>query len=392
MNYIKYIIIVFILFISIAFFVNDEKFSKTNFIQSKINEMTIDEKIGQMLMIYDYSEEINDELIEQIKEVQPGGFVIFSPNITTYDNTKKLIADISSLVDIPMFIAVDQEGGKVQRLKSLIDINVTDIPDMQTLGKTNNEYLAYEVGRIIGLEVSTLGINTVFGPVLDVGSSTSSLSTRIISDDKDVVKRLGIKISDGIKSTNVLSVYKHFPGIGNSEIDSHLDLPVIDTTKDELLRNELIPFKEAVKGANMVMVGHVAYPNVTGSNIPASLSRTIINDLLREELNYNGIVITDALNMKAITNNYTYKEIFEYAINAGVDILLMPKEPKEAIRVIKELLDENKITEERIDKSVEKILKMKYFSLDKFKVIDERNLATDYSKQIISQINSYDND
>lgn len=393
MNSIKYIVMLTMLLLSLdtTFTATEKVNERINFIENKINEMTIEEKIGQMLMIYDYSKEMNDKLEKEIKDVKPGGFIVFGPNFTSYDKTKKLINDISSLTEIPMLIAVDEEGGKVQRLKSLTDVVVTDIPDMTSLGKIGSEELAYEIGKIIGTEVSTLGINTVFGPVLDVGPSSSSLSTRLLSNDKNIVKKLGIKIGEGIEKSNVLSVYKHFPGIGNSTIDSHLDLPLIKATKKELLENELIPFKEAIKnGSSMIMIGHAAYPNITGSNIPASLSKTIINDILREELGFNGVVVSDALNMKAVTNNYSEKEMLEMAINAGCDILLMPKEPKKAVKIIEELINENKVTPQQIDASVKRILYLKYFKMNDFKILDKSYLGTEESKKIVDKIKNYD--
>lgn len=393
MNFLKYVVMLTVLLISLdtTFTVSKKVDEKANFIKTKMSEMSLDEKIGQMLMIYDYSKEMNDKLETEIKEVQPGGFIVFGPNFTDYDKTKELIANISSLTEIPMLIAVDEEGGKVQRLKSLKNVNVTDIPDMTTLGKTGSENLAYEVGKIIGTEVSTLGINTVFGPVLDVGPKNSSLSDRLISSDKNIVKKLGVKIGEGIESVNVLPVYKHFPGIGNSTIDSHLDLPLIKATKDELFENELVSFKEAIKsGSSMIMVGHAAYPNVTGSNIPASLSSVIINDILRGELGFKGVVVSDALNMKAVTNNYSEKEIYEMAINAGCDILLMPKEPKKTVKIIKELINENKVTLKQIDESVERILYLKYFKINDFEILDKSYLGTEESKKIVEEIKNYD--
>jgi len=393
MNFLKYVVMLTVLLISLdtTFTVSKKVDEKANFIKTKMSEMSLDEKIGQMLMIYDYSKEMNDKLETEIKEVQPGGFIVFGPNFTDYDKTKELIANISSLTEIPMLIAVDEEGGKVQRLKSLKNVNVTDIPDMTTLGKTGSENLAYEVGKIIGTEVSTLGINTVFGPVLDVGPKNSSLSDRLISSDKNIVKKLGVKIGEGIESVNVLPVYKHFPGIGNSTIDSHLDLPLIKATKDELFENELVSFKEAIKsGSSMIMVGHAAYPNVTGSNVPASLSSIIINDILRGELGFKGVVVSDALNMKAVTNNYSEKEIYEMAINAGCDILLMPKEPKKTVKIIKELINENKVTLKQIDESVERILYLKYFKINDFEILDKSYLGTEESKKIVEEIKNYD--
>jgi len=393
MNFLKYVVMLTVLLISLdtTFTVSKKVDEKANFIKTKMSEMSLDEKIGQMLMIYDYSKEMNDKLETEIKEVQPGGFIVFGPNFTDYDKTKELIANISSLTEIPMLIAVDEEGGKVQRLKSLKNVNVTDIPDMTTLGKTGSENLAYEVGKIIGTEVSTLGINTVFGPVLDVGPKNSSLSDRLISSDKNIVKKLGVKIGEGIESVNVLPVYKHFPGIGNSTIDSHLDLPLIKATKDELFENELVSFKEAIKsGSSMIMVGHAAYPNVTGSNVPASLSSIIINDILRGELGFKGVVVSDALNMKAVTNNYSEKEIYEMAINAGCDILLMPKDPKKTVKIIKELINENKVTLKQIDESVERILYLKYFKINDFEILDKSYLGTEESKKIVEEIKNYD--
>ena len=167
-------------------------------------------------------------------------------------------------------------------------------------------------------------------------------------------------LAKGLSDNNIIPVYKHFPGHGNTTTDSHYELPIITKTKDELLKSDLIPFVNAIdNNAEIIMVGHLALPNITKDYTPASLSNIIITDILKNELGYQGIIITDALNMQAITKNYQEKETYELAINAGVDILLMPNNPKQAISLIKESINEGTITEENIDNSVYKILKLK---------------------------------
>lgn len=335
-------------------------------VKEQIKKMSLEEKIGQMLIISYSSSKMTDGLNTLLKTVKPGGFIFFKDNFTSFSETKAFIEAIQGSNDIPYFLSIDQEGGKVQRFNFLTDQNVTQIPSMKELGEKNDEELTYEVGKVIAKELRTIGINMNFAPVVDVVTNPNNnvIGSRSFGSDSNLVAKLGIFLAKGLEENGVIAVYKHFPGHGNTEVDSHYMLPVVTKTKEELLKSDIIPFKQAIEsGANIIMIGHLAVPNITKDNTPASLSKEVIHDLLKSELDFDGLVITDALNMKAITDNYEPQEIYEKAINAGVDILLMPKDPNEAIHLIKESIKENKIKEKQIEESVKKILMLKYSKL-----------------------------
>ena len=201
---------------------------------------------------------------------------------------------------------------------------------------------------------------------------------------------MALSFAEGQESTGIISVYKHFPGHGNTSEDSHYTLPVITKTKEELMNLELKPFIEAINnGADVIMIGHLAVPSITKDDTPASLSKEIITDLLKNELGYNGLVITDALNMDALTNEYTEEEIYVNAINAGVDILLMPDFDNEMIEIITNAIANGTIAIEEIDNSVEKILELKYDKLFIENPYTKEYLGSTEHQEIISRIPSY---
>lgn len=357
-------------------------------VETLMENMTIEEKISQMLILNYDGNFVDGALIETLNEKTPGGFIITKENITTFDKTKKFIDDLKSNSKIPLIISVDQEGGRVQRLQYLSDVNPTDIPYMYYLGKTNDIDLSYEVGKVMAYEMRTLGINVVYAPVLDVYSNYKNtvIGMRSFGSSSELVSEMAISLAKGLEDNGIIATYKHFPGHGDTAVDSHYNLPIINKTKEELSKLELIPFKNAISNnAKIIMVGHIAFPDITGNNIPASLSKTIVTDLLKKELGYDGLVITDALNMKAVTKNYSEEEIHVKAIQAGCDLLLMSSGSSEIIEYIK-----NNISEDRIDESVKKILlfKYKYLSLDNS--LDKSYLGDISYKQVIDKIPVFD--
>ena len=334
-------------------------------VEDAMNSLTLDEKIAQMLIISYNGSTMSSGMKSTLTKYKPGGFILFPNNITTYQNTLKLIQDMQNTAKIPMFISIDQEGGGVQRLKSLTSPQASYIPAMPLLGKTKTT-LAHDVGIVIAEELRTLGINMDFAPVIDVmdNAKTSFMKNRSFGTDPTLVANMGISLAKGLQEKGVIPVYKHFPGHGGTSTDSHYDLPVLKKTKEELYETDLIPFQKAIaSNADVIMVGHLSIPKVD-SKYPSSLSKIVITDLLKNELGYKGVIVTDALNMGALTDNYTERQIYELAINAGVDILLMPKSPANAIKYIKEDVQSGKISESRIDESVRKILTLKYTRIE----------------------------
>jgi len=351
---------------------------------AQLRTMTIEEKIAQMMIIQYPSETMDDTLMHDIRDVKPGGFLLTSENLGTYEQTKELVEALQSNSEIPMFISVDQEGGVVQRFSELSGSVPTEIPSMLSVGRTGETQLAYDIGKVIAEELRTVGINLDFAPVMDIlpQNGESFIGTRSFGSDAAMVSAMAMAFAKGLEEHGVLSVYKHFPGHGDTTTDSHRNLPVMDKTKEELLENELIPFQKAIEsGADMIMVGHIALPKVVGDDTPASLSKEIITDLLKTELGYEGLVITDALSMRALTNQYSHEEICIKAVEAGVDLLLLPNDCERAVELIKETF-----SEERIDQSVAKILRLKYTQLEKYSLLDSTYLGSDEHRAVVARV------
>lgn len=366
----------------------EEKLKKK--VEDKISQMSLKEKIGQMIII-SYEKEYTNELDNILKVVKPGGFIVFPQNISTYDGTVEYISKVKSTADIPMIISIDQEGGRVQRIKNMPDVNVQTIPAMLELGKTNDTTLSYDTGVVLAKEIAAFGINTDFAPTLDVFSNPNNtvIGNRAFGTDYQTVINMALPFVNGMESQGIIPTFKHFPGHGDTTSDSHVELPVVTKTKEELYQNELLTFKAAIESnAQMIMTAHIALPNITGDYTPATLSKVIVNDILREELGFKGVVITDAINMKALRDNYTLEEICNYSINAGVDIILMPLDPIEASNTIENLVNNGTISEERINESVNRILTLKYKNkLDEEKELNKENIGLQESIDIINNIN-----
>lgn len=364
-----------------------EKLSIEEKVNYKMDNLSIDEKIAQMLIVYYIGDEYDENLSNIIKEVKPGGFILMSDNITTYDRTLNFVKGMQNDSDIPMIISTDEEGGSVQRIKGIRDVSVTDIPYMYYLGQTKDKNLAYKVGEIIANELRTIGVNLTYAPVMDIYSNPNNtvIGKRSFGSDPNTVYDMATSLKNGIEDNLVNTCIKHFPGHGDTETDSHFEIPIINKTLDELENSDLLPFIKSINDTNMIMVGHIALPKITDSSIPASLSKEIVTDLLKNKYNYKGLVITDALNMRSLTNNYSDKEIYTMAINAGVDLLLMPNGSKNAIKYIKEAIDDEEININIINESVRKILTYKYSNI-KENYLDKSYLNKSEYSNVLNQI------
>lgn len=360
-------------------------------VENTLNNMTLDEKIGQMITISYRKDSIDSTLKSALEDVKPGGFILFGENMSSYDGTIKLVKEIKASSKIPMFISIDQEGGNVQRLKKLNGVTVSDVPYMYDVGTKNDLDLTYSIGKLIAEELRVIGVNMDFAPVLDVFSNPNNkvIGKRSFGSDKELVAKHGITLAKGLEDNGVIAVYKHFPGHGNTATDSHEALPILDLTKEELEKIDVYPFKEAIKNnASVIMVGHLAVPKVTEDNIPASLSKKLITDYLKKELGYNGLVITDSLEMGALTNYYSDEEICGKAVEAGVDMLLMPKSSRTCLKSVQEAVKKGTITEEQINESVRKILKIKFEKIENSynEYLDKSYLNSQEHQDIINKI------
>lgn len=358
-----------------------------------LGQMDLRAKVGQMIILTNSEQDMTEAFFQELMEIKPGGYILMVPNITTFGQTKQMLEGIDKISrleygveGLPMILATDEEGGNVQRLLYVQDKEATDVPYMHDVGKTGDEKLAFEIGKVIGEEVRSLGLNLTFAPDVDVFSNPENevIGKRSFSEDKDVVAKMALKVASGIESVGVGVAYKHFPGHGDTSIDSHVALPVISKSWGELEQVELYPFRRAIgAGAEMIMVGHIA---VNGSEVPASLSEEVVSEILKGKMGFSGLAVTDALNMGAVMEKYTNSEIAVKAVKAGEDLLLMPADVREARDAILMAVERGEITEERIDESVRKILNYKAERLRDFAVGDEGDFGSEAHKKVVQQI------
>lgn len=337
-------------------------------IQLKLNSMNLDEKIGQLLIVGFDGYELNEDIEKLIKENRVGGVILFGNNI---ENSHQLMNLTNALKTnnlnnkIPLFISVDEEGGRVSRMPG----EFKKLPSNKIIGEINNSNLSYNIGKIISKQLTSLGFNMNFAPVLDINSNPENpvIGDRSFGDTPDIVIKLGIKTMEGLKDGNIIPVVKHFPGHGDTSMDSHVGLPLVNHNMKRLNEFELIPFKEAINNdADVIMISHILLPKID-SIYPATMSKTIITDVLRNDLSFNGVVITDDMTMGAITKNYDISNATVKSINAGTDIVLVCHDYANEIAVItalKEAVKNKVITEDRLNESVYRILKLK----EKYKI------------------------
>lgn len=330
-------------------------------IVEKIDKMTLDEKIGQMILSGFNGTCFNKELSILINDFKVGGVILFSRNIEDSKQLKKLTSDIIGInQDIPLFISIDEEGGRVSRLPK----DIKKFESSKSIGDRGDEKYAYKNGREIGEILKNHNINMNFAPVLDIYSNPKNtvIGDRAFGDNEKVVSSMGIATMKGLRDENIIPVVKHFPGHGDTEIDSHLGLPIVEKNLKQLNDLELIPFNKAIEnGVGAVMVSHILIKEID-DKYPATLSYTLINDILRNDMKFENIIITDDMLMKAITDYISIEEASVKSIKAGADIILIGSDinkTKSVIERIKLAVANNEISEGRIDKSVYRILKQK---------------------------------
>ena len=354
-------------------------------VEAELKMMTLDQKIAQLLVVEAPTGlTVNDRLAEQLKTAPYGGFILMGKEFGDFASTRAFIQDLRAKSAYPLIISTDQEGGNVQRMQSISAPKATRIPYASELGYIGSMDLTKKVGGVVGRELSAVGINVDYAPVLDVNSNPKNpiIGKRSFSKDPTMAYKMGAAFAEGLAESHVTAVYKHFPGHGDISVDSHVNLPIVNKTRAELDAVELAPFKEAIKsGAEMIMVAHIALPKITGDKTPATLSRAITTDLLRNELGFKGLIVTDGLDMGALIKNYQDAEIYWRAVDAGADLLLLPRRPDVAMASIKE-----HIPEARIDESVRRILHYKLGSMKKWQLLDESNYASAENQAIVDQV------
>lgn len=339
-----------------------------------MKNMTIEEKTGQLFVV-------NLELLDQrngnyyewkkctkamkkaINKYHIGGVILFSRNIAGRKQTQKLINRLNESSTVPLFITVDEEGGDVARIANNGKMGTTVFPTMEEIGNTKDASYVYDMGATIGSEIKELGFNVDFAPVADVKTSELNLEigTRSFGGEPGKVADFVAAFVKGMQEQNVSATLKHFPGQGSSSGDTHIESVNIDSSITGLRKNDFVPFEAGIDaGADFVMVSHISVSKVTETSQPASMSGLIMDTILRGELGFQGIIITDAMDMASITSNYTSAEAAYGAINGGADIVLMPLDLEMAYNEIINKINFGKISEERLDASVLRILAVKY--------------------------------
>lgn len=337
-------------------------------VENELKSMTTKEKVAQMIMPWVMGNDHSLDTLETVRirqlitELKVGGFAYFQGDI---NNERKDIIDMQALSKIPLLIASDFENGLGMRLT---DGNT--FPYNLAVAATGDTSLAYNMGKAIAREARAIGVQQNFAPVADINDNPENpvIGIRSFSSNKYIVSKFVNAFIDGASVGGVISTAKHFPGHGNTKIDSHIELPKIDKSKRYLYKNELFPFIKAIKrGVQSIMIGHLNFPALQKDTLlPASLSHEVVTNLLKNKLGFKGIIITDAMRMKALTKYYSVAEAALMAVNAGNDIILMPPDPEVVITAISNSVFSNEISIERINESVRKILSAKRW-IDKTK-------------------------
>ncbi len=330
-----------------------------------LSKLTLEQKVGQ-LFLYGFQGKRSDEGIKRlIDEYSPGGFIIFTRNIESETQLVNLNNDIKNLssrvTGIPAFIAIDQEGGKVLRIRDF----GTVLPGNMNLGATRSSALSFLAGKLTAIDLEMLGINMNLAPVIDVNSNARNevIGVRSFGDDPEMVSSLGAAYITGVQSRRVSATAKHFPGHGNTTGDSHFETPVLNSSVQTLEDVDLKPFVSAINsGVDAIMTAHISVPSIDPSKTPATLSSKVITGLLREKLGYNGLVISDDMEMRAVTGGLGIGRATVEAIKAGCDVITIvwtDSAKKESYKALLAAVKKGLVSEARIDESVKRILAIK---------------------------------
>lgn len=328
-----------------------------------VASMSQTEKLGQMVMIGIQGTKVDDDSLYMLNQYHMGGVILFDRNMESPEQVKQLTSDlqVQSNEKVPLFIGIDEEGGDVVRMAE----KLTPPPSQKEIGATGDIEQAKTWAIKTAKSLKEMGINVNFAPVADVGSNDK----RSYSTDTNIVIDFVRAATKGYQQENIIYTLKHFPGIGKGKVDSHIDSSSIDVTKEILMAEDIIPFKAIIDENEpndyFILVSHLKYPALD-EEYPASLSSKIMTDLLRNELGYKGIIITDDMEMGAVANHNDFRSIGVKAIKAGADIVLVCHEYEHQQEVYLGLLDavnSGEISQERIDESVKRIIKVKLLHL-----------------------------
>lgn len=326
-------------------------------------QLSTEEKIGQLVLVGMEGIKPNEATRTMIEEYHVGGFIFYKDNIQDANQALELFNGLKAAnanKPVPLFLSVDEEGGRVSRMPGELD----KLPNARKIGNTGSEELAGQIGGIIGRELTGFGLNLDFAPVLDVNSNPDNpvIGDRAFGTKPEIVSRMGIAVMKGIREQGVIPVVKHFPGHGDTSVDSHLGLPVVEHDLTRLRKLELVPFKQAIQeGADVVMIAHLLMPKLDPEH-PASFSKAVIDDLLRQELGFEGTIISDDMTMGAIAEHYDIGDAAVQFVQAGGNIVLVghdEEREKQVILALRDAVGSGKISEKTLDERVYTVLKLK---------------------------------
>lgn len=355
---------------------------KAEWVNSSYQKLTMEEKIGQLFMVAAYSagKDYNYPSIKKLVEEGKVGGVIYMQG-----NAEAQIEQTNTLqksFKLPILISMDAEWGLGMRLTGALDY-----PKQMMMGATNNVELMRAMGESIGNQLKAIGAHIDFAPVVDVNNNPLNpvINFRAFGEDKEMVYQMGKAYMDGLHAAGILAVAKHFPGHGDVSVDSHLDMPVIRKSKEELMNMEFYPYIKLIDdGLKGVLTSHLNIPAIDNrKNRPATVSYPIITETLKEELGFNGLIFTDAMNMAGLTKYFQPGHADLEAFKAGNDVLLFSQNPVLGIKLIKEAIEKGEISEKQLEQSVKKILALKYdMGLDNFTPINPANATQKANKEV----------
>ncbi len=340
-------------------------------VQSCIDDMSLEDKVAGLFIVtpesitgVDKAIKAGDGTKEALEKYPVGGVIYFAQNIQSESQIKEMVANTVSYSKYPLFIAVDEEGGRVARLQTALKLEATD--PAQTIGEGGDANAAYEAYSEIGDRLVEYGFNLDLAPVADVltNDANKAIGDRSFGSDPAVVSGMVTSSVQALKEKGIYTCVKHFPGQGSVGEDTHEGMATTDRSADDMKNTDIAPFLAGIEaGADMVMVGHFICPSLTeDSTTPCSLSKAVMTDLLRGEYGYNGVIITDALSMTAISEYYSADEAAIKALKAGSDMILMPEDFETAYNGVLEAVKDGTIDEKRIDDSLARVYRIKYRS------------------------------
>lgn len=337
-------------------------------VNSTIAAMPLEDKVAGLFFITpealtdtDVVVRAGDTTREKLREHAVGGLIYFSQNIKDAGQLSEMLQNTKDWSNYPIFLAVDEEGGIVSRVA---EAGLADnVGTMSEIGASGDAALAREAGAKIGTYLSGYGFNLDFAPVADVITEGNTvIGDRSFGTDVNLVSPMVAAMVEGLQDNGVSACLKHFPGLGDTMEDTHEGLAASEKTLDDFTAQDFPVYQAGIgAGVKFIMVSHLSAPNVVGDNTPASLSSMMINDILRGQLGYQGVVITDAMNMTAITDYYTSEQAAVMALQAGADMILMPEDFKAAYQGVLDAVNNGTLTEERIDESLRRIYRIKKY-------------------------------